>query len=105
MEVVEKIESQKRETESVGRARCCPVIPASTNVLQYWLEQKYESERGGMQEVADAICALEELVFKLVAFYPIQALHLGLSKANNGNKKKKNVCTHTIDLDQYILSC
>ena len=75
-------------------------------MLQYWLEQKYESERGGMQEVAEAICAPDELVFKLVAFYPIQALYLGLSKANNGNlKKKKHVCTHTIDLDQYILSC
>ena len=89
MEVVEKIQSQKTETESVGRARCCRVIPASTNVLQYWLEQKYESERGGMQEVAEAICAPDELVFKLVAFYPIQALYLGLSKANNGNLKKK----------------
>ena len=100
MEVVEKIESKKRETESVGRARCCPVIPASTNVLQYWLEQKYESERGGMQEVADAICALEELVFKLVAFYPIQALHLGLSKANNGNKKKK--CLHSYNRSRPI---
>lgn len=85
MEVVEKIQSQKQEIESVGKAKCRHVIPASTRVLSYWMERKQESERGGTQAVADAIHALEEPVFKSVAFYPIQVLYLGLSKANSGN--------------------
>lgn len=50
------------------------------------------NQRGGMQEVADAVHALGEPVFKSFAFYPIQVLYSGLSKANNGNlKKKKNM--------------
>ena len=66
------------------------------------------NQRGGMQEVADAVHALEEPVFKSFAFYPIQVLYSGLSKANNGNlKKKKKTWLHSYNRSRpiYIKSC
>lgn len=38
---------------------------------------------GGTQETSDTIPALEEVIFKSVAFYPSQMLYSGLSKAKN----------------------